>query len=174
MEPETKKTWWHNDVNMTWQNVMANIPAIFLDESTKQFIKSKWCQKKVYNKHIIIKVTWSGVQYHVSWMRPYHWITLYASRLRWSDGMTSYTSCVSGDPMVWPHTLDMIEYARSSYFYNNVYIPQASIKKLVSIFVFFWVCYWKFCKKVCMVQLFLHANFCWSGKVNVWHFLRKT
>ena len=41
--------------------------------------------EKAYNKHIIIIVTWSGVQYHVSWISPYHEITLEASRLVWSD-----------------------------------------------------------------------------------------
>ena len=64
--------------------------------------------KRVYNKHIIIKVTWSGVQYHVSWMRPYHWITLDASRLGWSDGMTSSTRC---------DTVRQI-----NCYYNNVYV----------------------------------------------------
>ena len=52
-------------------------------------------------------VTWSGVQFHVLWMR-----------LR-----------VSGDPMV-PHPLNVIQYARSSYYYDNMFI----------ICLFFWVC----------------------------------
>ena len=30
---------------------------------------------------------------------------------------------VSGDPMVWPHSLDVIQHARSSYYqYDNVYV----------------------------------------------------
>ena len=64
--------------------------------------------EKVYNKHIIIKVTWSGILYHISWMR-------------YTIGWLS-TLCVSGDPMVWPHQLDVIQCARSSYYYNNVYL----------------------------------------------------
>ena len=45
----------------------------------------------VQSIHIIIIVTWSGVLYHVEWMRAYHWITPDAKRLRWSDGMSSST-----------------------------------------------------------------------------------
>ena len=41
----------------------------------------------VYNKLIIMIVTWSAVQYHVSWISPYHRLTLPASRLVWSDDM---------------------------------------------------------------------------------------
>ena len=29
----------------------------------------------------------------------------------------------SGEPMIWPHPLDVILYARSSYYYDNVYVP---------------------------------------------------
>ena len=39
--------------------------------------------------HIIIIVTWSGVLYHVSWMRSYHRITRDAKRWGWSNGMAS-------------------------------------------------------------------------------------
>ena len=44
-------------------------------------------RKKVYNKYIIKIVTWSGVQYHVSL------ISLDASRLVWSDDISSSTRC---------------------------------------------------------------------------------
>ena len=30
-----------------------------------------------------------------------------------------------GDPMVLPHPLDVIQYARSSYYYDNVYVLHA-------------------------------------------------
>ena len=33
---------------------MANVPAFFLDNRPIQLLKSKCCQKKVYNKDIII------------------------------------------------------------------------------------------------------------------------
>ena len=59
---------------------MANVAVIFSGVKTKTGYKIKIMPEKVYNKHIII-VTRSGVQYHVSWMRQYHWITLDASRL---------------------------------------------------------------------------------------------
>ena len=29
---------------------------------------------------------------------------------------------VEGDPMLWPHPQDVIQYARSSYYFNNVYL----------------------------------------------------
>ena len=29
---------------------------------------------------------------------------------------------VEGDPMVWPHPLDVILYARSSYYFDNIFI----------------------------------------------------
>ena len=29
---------------------------------------------------------------------------------------------VEGDPMVWPHPRDVILYARSSYYYDNMFI----------------------------------------------------
>ena len=29
---------------------------------------------------------------------------------------------IEGDPMVWPYPRDVILYARSSYFHNNVFI----------------------------------------------------
>ena len=29
---------------------------------------------------------------------------------------------VEGDPMVWPHPQDVILYARSSYYYDNMFI----------------------------------------------------
>ena len=29
------------------------------------------------------------------------------------------TRSVEGDPMVWPHPRDAIQYARSSYYYDN-------------------------------------------------------
>ena len=29
---------------------------------------------------------------------------------------------VEGDPMVWPHPRDVIRYARSSYYYDNMFI----------------------------------------------------
>ena len=32
---------------------------------------------------------------------------------------------VSGDPLVRPHPLDVIQYARSSYYYDNVYLASA-------------------------------------------------
>ena len=31
------------------------------------------------------------------------------------------TQSVEGDPMVWPHPQKVILYARSSYFYNNMF-----------------------------------------------------
>ena len=71
---------------MTWRFVMA-----FSGLKTETIYKIKIMSEKVYNKHIIKRVTWSGVQYHVSWMRPYHWITLDASRLGWFYDMASST-----------------------------------------------------------------------------------
>ena len=50
--------------------------------------------------HIIIIVTWSGVLYHVEWMRSY-----YGLPKTWS---------IKGDPMIWPHPWDVILYTRSS------------------------------------------------------------
>ena len=29
---------------------------------------------------------------------------------------------VEGDPMVWPHPRDVIQYVRSSYYYDNMFI----------------------------------------------------
>ena len=29
---------------------------------------------------------------------------------------------VEGDPMVWPHPRDVIQYARSSYYFDNMFI----------------------------------------------------
>ena len=29
---------------------------------------------------------------------------------------------VEGDPMVWPHPRDVVQYARSSYYYDNMFI----------------------------------------------------
>ena len=46
---------------------------------------------------IIIIVTWSDLLYHVDWN-------------------------VSGDLMVWSRLLDVIQYARSSYCYDNIFI----------------------------------------------------
>ena len=43
--------------------------------------------------HIIIIITWSGVLYHVEWMRSYHRITRDAKLRGWSHGMTSSTRC---------------------------------------------------------------------------------
>ena len=34
----------------------------------------------------------------------------------------SETCSVEGDPMVWPHPRDVILYARSSYYYDNMLI----------------------------------------------------
>ena len=31
-----------------------------------------------------------------------------------------------GDPIVWPHPLDVIQYARSSNYYNNVYVSNTA------------------------------------------------
>ena len=32
------------------------------------------------------------------------------------------TRSVEGNPMVWPHPRDVIQYARSSYYYDNMFI----------------------------------------------------
>ena len=32
------------------------------------------------------------------------------------------TRSVEGDPMVWPHPRDVIQYARSSFYYDNMFI----------------------------------------------------
>ena len=32
------------------------------------------------------------------------------------------TRSVEGDPLVWPHPVDVILYARSSYYYDNMFI----------------------------------------------------
>ena len=74
MEPETE--------NMMTRGVKNwNVMAFFGIKDQYRFENQKECLKKAYNKHIITIVTLSGVQYHVSWMRPYHWITLDAMRL---------------------------------------------------------------------------------------------
>ena len=63
-------------------------------------------RKKAYNKHIIIIVTWSGVQYHVSWMRLIH-STWYST----PDQVTVMIMCMSwllftlNDGTVWPETI---------------------------------------------------------------------
>ena len=80
-------------VDVTSKNVTLwqTFPQFFGIKDQNRFKNQKECQKKAYNKHIITIVTWSGVQHHASWMRPYHWITLDATLLGWSDGMTSST-----------------------------------------------------------------------------------
>ena len=84
----------HDDVisrNMTSLNTTANVPTIFFwIKDQNNLLNQNNVRKRVYNHyiHIIIIVTSSGVQYHFSWMRWYHWITLEASRLEQSDGMT--------------------------------------------------------------------------------------
>ena len=45
----------------------------------------------VRNIHIIIIATWSGILYHVEWMKSYHRISQDAKRRGWSDGTTSST-----------------------------------------------------------------------------------
>ena len=57
--------------------------------------------------HIIIIVTWSGVLYHVKWIRSYHRITRDVKRQGWSNGMASTTR----------HTVRQL-----SYYYNNMFI----------------------------------------------------
>ena len=97
------ETWWRDVTKRSGKR-----SRIFSGLKTDtNYIKSEKCQKKVYNKHFIIIATWSGIRYHVSWMRPYHWITLNASRLG-------------------PNPLDLIQYARSRYYmyYDNVYLSQ--------------------------------------------------
>ena len=98
------------------ETLWQTFPQFFGLKTKTGFKIRKNVRKKAYNKHIIIIVTWSGVQYHVSWMRPYHWITLDA------------TLRVSGDSMVWPHPLDVIQYARSSYYYDNMYVASRVIQ----------------------------------------------
>ena len=49
------------------------------------------------------------------------------------------THSVEGDPMVWPHPRDVILYARSSYYYENMfiiclYLTFFLILKAVSVF----------------------------------------
>ena len=41
--------------------------------------------------HITIIVTWSGVLYHMEWMRSYHRITQDGKRWGWSNGIASST-----------------------------------------------------------------------------------
>ena len=36
--------------------------------------------------------------------------------------MSPETRSVKGDPMVWPHPREVILYARSSYYYDNMFI----------------------------------------------------
>ena len=42
--------------------------------------------------------------------------------------------------MIWPHPLDVIQYARSSYYYNNVYFsytlhPTGRVRELIAFYV---------------------------------------
>ena len=80
---QRRKTWWRY---IRKRNVMANVLAIFRFKDQKQLLNQKECQKKAYNKHIIIIFTWSGVQYHVLWMIPLDHPRRIASRvIGWYD-----------------------------------------------------------------------------------------
>ena len=64
------------------------------DQTRNSWICSRtrfWQRYRAQYIHIIIIVTWSGVLYHVKWMRSYHRITRDAKRRGWSNGMASST-----------------------------------------------------------------------------------
>ena len=64
---------------------------------------------------------------------------------------------VEGDSMVWPHPRDVILYARSSYFYNNMFI----IYLFLTLFGFnklFWSLIQKNCGNVCHYVLSRHIH----------------
>ena len=88
---------------MLWQTFLQ----FFGIKDQTGFKIRKNVRKKSYNKYIFIIVTWSGVQYHISWMRLYHWMT---------------RDAISGDLMVCCNPLDLKQYARSSYYYDKVYL----------------------------------------------------
>ena len=69
--------------------------------------------------HIILIVIFSGVPYHVEWMRSYHWITQEAKRPGSSHGMVSST--------------------RSICYYNNMFIIYlfSEIFRILSIVLVF-------------------------------------
>ena len=78
----------HVDVTSRNVTLWQMFPQFFGIKDQNNFKIRRNVRKKAYNKHIIIIVTWFGVQYHISWMRPYNWITLDATRLgviRWYD-----------------------------------------------------------------------------------------
>ena len=87
----------------------ASIKKILFASMKKCSLKGTWIyagDKKFM--HIIIIVTWSGVLYHVEWMRFYHRITGDVKHRAWSNGMASFRRSDTD--------------ARSSYFYNNMFI----------------------------------------------------
>ena len=61
-----------------------------------------------------------------------------------------------GDPMVWPHPRDAILYARSSYFYNNMFIICIFILTLFWFYKLFWSLIQKKCRNVCHYVLSRH------------------
>ena len=54
---------------------MNLIHSFFSGLRTKTIYKIRIMSEKVYNKHINIIVTLSGIQYHVKWISSYHRIT---------------------------------------------------------------------------------------------------
>ena len=68
------------------------------------------------------------------------------------DGAIPLDLCVSGDPMVLLHPLDVIQYARSSYYYDKVYVLFADVpeKKMLGINVLMTGLYGSRCKKICL------------------------
>ena len=90
--------------------------------------------------HIIIIVTWSGVLYHIKWMRSYHRITWDTKRRGWSNGMISSTK--------------VILYARSNY--NNIFIIYLFLT-LFRFYKLFWSFIDKNCGNVCLYVTSLHV-----------------
>ena len=71
---------------------------------------------------------------------------------------------VSGDPMVWPHPLDVIQYVRSSYYYDNVYLFTVESLSLLYLLVISWF----ICFRWCIDKLgVFHANQI-SISIHIW------
>ena len=81
---------------------------------------------------IIIIVTWSDLLYHVDWN-------------------------VSGDLTVWSRLLDVIQYARSSYCYDNIFIIYP-FPTLFWLYKVFWSLIQKQCGNVCLYVSFLDVT----------------
>ena len=65
---------------------------------------------------------------------------------------------VKGDPMVWPHPRDVILYARSSYYFDNLFIICLFSDILSDFKNLFWSLIRKNCGNVCHNVTFLDVT----------------